>query len=158
MPELAYHLQDFTTLDMKTSAGDATPVAGVRGVTLTANVERDNVFTADDTTRDIGKQREFSVDVNIEYAKFDPEIVKEWLGGDGVSATAWGNNSDPQQFELTFNVDATDQQSGEAIEVTVGEIEFDEMPIFDGSHDDWAMWDLSGTGYALTNFDVTTTA
>jgi len=119
-------------------------------------VERDNLFTADSTTRESGKQREFSVDVEIEYAKFDAEVVKEWLGGDGVGATAWGDNSDPQQFELTFEVDGTDAANGETLEVTVGEIEFSEMPIFDGSHDDFAMWDLSGTGYALSNFDVTT--
>ena len=42
------------------------------------------------------------------------------------------------------------------IEVTVEKIVADEMPIFDGSHDDWATWDWSPTGYALTNFDVIT--
>jgi len=157
MAEEAYHLQDFTTLELSTASGTV-PVAGIRGVTLTGNVERDNLFTADSTERDTGKQREFSVDVNIEYAKFDPSVVKEWLGGDGISGTAWGDNSDPAQFSLTFTVDATDPESGESLEVTVEEIEFDEMPIFDGSYDDWAMWDLSGTGYALSNFDVTTTA
>jgi len=149
----AYHLQDFTTLEMSAN-GTTVPVAGIRGVTLTANVEKDNLFTADSTTRDTGKQREFTVDVSIEYAKFDAELAKEWLGGDGVSGTAWGDNSDPQQFELSFNIDATDPANDDTLEVTVGEIEFDEMPLFDGSYDDFAMWDLSGTGYALTNFDV----
>jgi len=156
MAEAAYHLQDFVTLELSDGT-DTVAAAGVRGVTITANVKRDNLFTADSTTRDTGKQREFSVDVEIEYAKFKSDIVEEWLGGDGVSATAWGDNSDPQQYELTFEVDATDAQNGETLEVTVGEIEFDEMPIFDGSHDDFAMWDLSGTGYALTNATVATT-
>jgi len=157
MAETAYHLQDFVTLNL-TNGTDTVAAAGVRGVTITANVERDNLFTADSTTRDTGKQREFSVDVEIEYAKFSADVVKEFLGGSGVASTGWGDNSDPQQFQLTFEVDGTDAANGETLEVTVGEIEFDEMPIFDGSHDDFAMWDLSGTGYALNNFDVTTTA
>jgi len=149
----AYHLQDFTSLTLDTDDTDAaTNVAGIRGVTVTFNVSIDELFTADSTTVEELKQRELKADVEIEYAKFDPVIVKEWLGGAGTSATAWGDNSDPQEFafELVIESEGTDQ-----LTIEVGQLVFEEMPVFDGSNDDYAEWGLSGTAYDIRNVDET---
>jgi hypothetical protein len=156
MSNEAYHLHDFQTLTLDTDDTDtATPVAGIRGVTVTPNISLDELYTADDTEVEELKQREFKADVEIEYAKFSPEIVKEWLGGAGASATQWGNNSDPQEFSFEFVIDSegTDQ-----LTVELGRLVFEEMPIFDGSNDDFAEWGLSGTAYALRNLDETSGA
>ena len=150
----AYHLRDWQELQL--SGTDDVTVAAVRNVTITANVEIDELWSADKGTVEELKQREFTCDVEIEYARFDSDVVEEWMGGDGTTSTSWADNSDPQEFELTFEVDATD--AGETLEVTVDRIVFDELPIFDGSHDDWATWDLSGTGYELDNVETVSQA
>jgi len=149
----AYHLNDYTSLTLDTDDTDtATNVAGIRGVTVNFGVTIDELFTADDTTVDELKQRELKVPVEIEYAKFDPTIVKEWLGGAGTSATAWADNSDPQEFafEVVLPSEGTDE-----LTVEVGRLVFEEMPVFDGSHDDFAEWGLSGTAYEIRNVDET---
>jgi len=124
-------------------------------VTITPNVSLDELFTADSTEVDSLKQREFKADVEIEYAKFDPTIVKEWLGGEGASATQWSDNSDPQEFAFEFVIpsEGTDELTVEA-----GRLVFEEMPIFDGSNDDFAEWGLSGTAYEIRNVDETSGA
>mgnify|MGYP006441832107 CR=1 FL=1 len=155
MPD-AYHLQDWQTLTLDTDdTATAAPLAGIRGVTIVPNVSLDELFTADSTTVDSLKQREFKADVEIEYAKFDPTIVKEWLGGAGASATSWADNSDPQEFAFNFVIpsEGTDELTVEA-----GRLVFEEMPIFDGSNDDFAEWGLSGTAYEIRNVDETSGA
>ena len=152
----AYHLQDFTTLSLDTDdTATAVPVAGIRGVTVTFNVSIDELFTADSTTVDSLKQRELKADVEIEYAKFDPVLVKEWLGGAGTSASAWGDNSDPQEFKfkLVIPSEGTDE-----LTLEVSRLVFEEMPAFDASNDDFAEWGLSGTAYAIDNVAVTSGA
>ena len=152
----AYHLQDYTSLSLDTDDTDTnTSVAGIRGVTVTPNVSIDELFTADSTEVDSLKQRELKVDVEIEYAKFDPTVVEEWMGGAGTSATSWGDNSDPQEFKFTFEIDS---EGTDVLSLEVGRIVFEEIPVFDGSNDDYAEWGLSGTGYALRQVEETSGA
>jgi len=150
----AYHLRDWQTLTL--SGSEEVTVAAVRGVTITPSVEIDELWSADQGTVEELKQREFTCDVEIEYARFDSDLAEEWMGGDGTTSTSFADNSDPQEFELTFEVDATD--AADVLEITVSRIVFEEMPLFDGSHDDWTTWDLSGTGYELDNVETVSEA
>jgi len=152
----AYHLQDYTTLTLETDdTTTTTPVAGIRGVTITPSVEIDELFTADSTEVDTLKQRELTVDVEIEYAKFDPAIAQEWMGGAGTSATSWGDSSDPQEFALTLVIDS---DGTDELTIEVGRIVFPDLALSDLSDDDFQELGLSGTGYALRQVEETSGA
>jgi len=141
------------TLTATTQGGDATTVAGLRNVEISAGVDMTRFSTADSIFDEDKMQSNFSVDVSIEYAKFDGEIVGEWLGGDGTTATSMTDTSRPQLFKIEGVFES--RGGGKQIDVTVEEIDFEEMPVFSGGEDEYAAWNLEGNGAKLTNFDVT---
>jgi len=147
----AYHLQDVQTLELEADT-ETIEVAGVRGVTITGSWEIDELFTADSGKVEALKQREFTVDVEIENALFDGEVVKEWLGGDGSSSTSVADNSDPATFTLTGEVDSTN--AADTMEITVEQIVFPDLDLWDMDSEDFMERGLSGTGYDISNFDV----
>ena len=55
----AYHLIDFAVLSVTTDSGDTDYVGGVRNVSISGEVEIDELWTADSTEVAELKQREF---------------------------------------------------------------------------------------------------
>lgn len=150
MPE-AYWLDD-ATLDLETDSGEVVPMAGIQDVEIVAAVDIVTLFTADSIKPEAKKQQEFEPDVNIGFSKFDVELAQEWLGGDGPSATAMADTSDPQMF----TIDGTFESVGgdTTFEATVTGITFEEMPLIQASRGEFVQWDLSGQAMDITNFDV----
>lgn len=153
MPGEAYWLDDYTTLSLETDTGTTDYVAGIQGVTVTPSVSIEQLYTADSIKISEQKQHEFSCDVEINYSLWDPEFVKEWLGGDGSSASSLTDTSDPQKF--TFN-GSFDSVSGDtSVSMTVEGITFEEPPAFDASRGEFMETGLSGTGEDITDFTIT---
>lgn len=150
-------LNDFNTLELTTVGGTTDTVAGIRGVTIKAEFgTMEHLYTADSTKRVNAKQAQANVPISIEFAFFDGEFVNEWLGGAGGTDTSLADTSDPQLFELTGNFRNDD--GSQQIDVTVTDIEFENIPIFDASMDEFVVWGLDGNGADITNFDVTAVA
>lgn len=148
-----FSLQDYATLDLvEESADGATPVAGIQDVSIIPSESIETFYTADSTKVADKMSHEKVVQVDIGYSFFDGEVVKEWLGGSGTSATSWEDTSDPQRYEITGTFMSRD--GSQQIDATVTGITFEEMPIFDASRGEYAQWDLSGEGEDITNFDV----
>jgi len=149
-----YWLNDFNTLTLQTVSGTTDTVAGIRGVTLEAEFSTfEHLYTADSTKRVNTKQAQANVPISIEFAFFDGTFVEEWLGGDGGTSTSLSDTSDPELFELTGNFrndDGTKQ-----IDVTVTDITFENIPLFDASMDEFVVWGLDGEGADISNFEVT---
>lgn len=148
MSSEAYFLQDYSTLDLETDEGTptSTPVAGITSVELVANVSINRLFTADSIKVEEQKQTEHLVDVNIGFAKFDPVIVEQWLGGGGgSSANSMADTSDPQKYAIN-TADFVSAGGGTTYSINITGITFESMPLFSASQGEFAQWDLSGTG------------
>jgi len=141
------------TLTVQNDSGTQTPVAGLRNVEIEAGVNMTRFTSADSIFQEDKMQSNFNVDVSIEYAKFDGAIVEEWLGGAGNTATQMEDTSRPQLFTIEGVFE--DRGAANQIDVTVEEIDFENMPIFSGGEDEYAAWNLEGNGAKLTNFEVT---
>lgn len=144
-----FFVNDYETLELTTVDGTDDTVAGIRGVTIEAEYQTlEHLYTADSTKRPTSKQAQFNAPINIEFAFFDGTFAEEWLGGTSVEDT-----TDPTMFELTGdfrNDDGTKQ-----IEITVTDITFENIPLFDGSMDEFVVWGIDGEGADITNFEVT---
>jgi len=155
MPE-AYSLQNFTTLDVTESDGDTSvPVAGIRDVTIIPSFEIEDLYTADSVKRASTLRHSFSVQVEIGYSLWDAAFVRQFLGGAGGSESAMVvDTSEPQLFDLTFEIDS--EGGAETLgPFTVEDIRFEEMPVFDGSEQEYQQTDISGEGADI--IDVSTT-
>ncbi len=119
-------------------------VAGVRQVDITAAYEHQDLYTFDSSFRENVKRYEHDVNVEITYAKFSIEFVQEWLGGEGATATASQDDSDP----MLFNLDRVSPSADGGFERTtaVTDIHFPEFPIDSASYGEFEEWDLSGSG------------
>jgi len=148
-----YWLNDFNTLELTTVGGTTDTVAGIRGVTIEAEYQTlEHLYTADSTKRVNSKQAQANVPVSIEFAFFDGEFVKEWLGGEGATGTSLTDTSDPELFELNGNFrndDGTKQ-----IDVTVTDITFENIPVFDGSMDEFIIWSSCRRSRSVTRLST----
>jgi len=156
MPD-PYHLRDFTTLDIKENDSDTVMgVAGITDVTIVPSVTIDRLMTADSIKAETRKQYDFGVQVDIGYAKFSEnvDLVQQWMAGSGGStSTSMTDTSDPQTFDIDGVFDSVG--GDRTLSVTVADITFEEMPVFDGSQDEFVAWDLSGEGEDLTDVSIT---
>lgn len=153
----AYYLQDYDTLDLETdeSSPTTTPVAGIVDVELVANVSIERLFTADSIKVEEQKQSEFTVDVNIGFAKFDPAIVEQWLGGGGgTSANSMTDTSDPQKYAIN-TADFISAGGGTTYSINLTGLTFESMPLFSASQGEFAQWDLSGTAADVSDASTT---
>lgn len=156
MPEDVWYFDDFTTLDLQDSTGTTVPVAGIQGLTVVPSVSIERLYTADSGKIEAQKQHEYSVDVSIEYAKWDSEaqVVQQWLGGGGNStSTSWADTTDPQAFQISATWDS--ENADRTLDFTVEGITFEEMPLIDGSMGEYLSRDLSGTGEDITDYSMT---
>jgi len=132
-------------------------LAGLKGVTITPGFEMTQYYTADSTLWHVAKQYEHSVAVEIDYAFFNLDVAKQWLGGEGTTAaTATTDTSDPMKYK----VEVVTPSSKDAWERTVAAdtVVFPEMPVVDGSQDEMEEYGLSGTGKEVTNLADTSGA
>jgi len=132
-------------------------LAGLKGITITPSFEINKYYTADSTFRNTAKQYEHDVSVEIEYAFFSLDVAGQWLGGQGTTtATASTDTSDPMRFDIeviTQSADGTWERTA-----AVSNVIFPEMPIVDGSQDEFEEFGLSGSGDEVTNLADTSGA
>ena len=156
MSEDAYFTDNFTTLDLKEADGSTTtPVAGIQGITIIPSVSLEMLYTGDSAKREVVQQHEYSVDVGIEYAKWDQNasVVQQWLAGSGGStATSWTDTNDPQKFSMDLTIDSVG--GDRTLDVTVDSIVFEEMPVIDASNGEYLSRDLSGEGSDISNLSM----
>ena len=125
-------------------------IAGIRGITVTPAYETTELYTADSTFREVVKQYEHNVNVEIDYAFFNVEAAQQWLGGQGTTtATASTDTSDP----MLFNIERVDPSAKGGFERTteVEQVVFPEFPVIDGSQSEFEEYGLSGSGRSITN-------
>lgn len=142
----AYSLQDYTTLDLETSEDTptSTPVAGVQNVEIVPSVSMERLYTGDTIKIEDQLQHEFQVSVSIEYAKFDPVVAEQWLGGEGgTSANSMTDTSKPQKYSLLGEFEGRD---GTTYSIEVSGITFEEMPLISAANGEYAQWSLEGVG------------
>jgi len=158
MSSEAYWLNDYDTLTLETQdqGPAATAVAGIKGITIEAEYQTlEHLYTADSVKKETSKQAQFMAPITIEYALFDGDFQEQWAGGAGASATSITDTSDPQEFKLTGNFRS--ESDGRQLDVVVEEITFSNIPVFDGSQDEYVVWGLEGEGGDITTLEETTT-
>lgn len=157
MATSAYWFDDFTTLDLKIQDGTDIPAAGIQGVTIVPSTNIEHLFTADSIKADTRKQDEFTVDVQIDYSLWDITVLQEWMSGDsspGTPPISQSDTSDPATFKIDGVFNNADASA--ALNATVEDITFEEMPVVDGSRGEFVEWGLEGTGEDLTGVESTT--
>jgi hypothetical protein len=151
----AYWFDDATlTLETDESTPTSIPIAGLQEVEVIPSMSIDRLYTGDSVKIDTQKQHEFSVDVSIGFSKWVVDIAKQWLGGQGSSASSLTDTSDPQKFQLnTF--DPVSVGGGTTINMKITGITFEEMPLFAASRGEYVQWDLSGVGEDVSDYSTT---
>jgi hypothetical protein len=144
---------DDATLTLKTSGGTDIPIAGIQDIEVVPSVSIERLYTGDSIKIDSQQQHEFEVAVDIGFSKWDLDLAKEWLGGDGTSATTLTDTTDPQKYKITSEF--TEVNDGSTYKLEVTGITFEEMPIIAVSRGEFIQWDLSGTGEDVNTLDDT---
>lgn len=130
--------------------------AGVREATVTPAYEHAELYTIDSTFREAVKRYEHNVNVEITYAKFSMEFAQEWLGGEGATATASQDNSDPMKFDLenvTGSVDGGFERT-----TAVADVVIPELPLDSASYGEYEEYSLTGSGRMIENLADTSGA
>lgn len=130
--------------------------AGVREYSVTPAYEHTNLYTIDSTFRDAVKRYEHDVNVEITYAKFSLEFAQEWLGGEGSTATASQDSSDPMKFNL---VNVTPSADGGFERTTeVADVVFPELPLDMISYGEFEEYSITGSGRQVSDLSDTSGA
>jgi len=141
------------TLSVQNAADTTVPIAGIQEVSIVPAYEHEELYTMDSSFRDTVKRYEHNVNVEITYAKFSVDAAQEWLGGEGATATASQDDSDPALFsieDVTPSADGTFERTA-----VVENVVFPEFPVVEGSYGEYEEWDLSGSGRQLSDFSDT---
>ena len=149
MTEKAY-FGDSMTLSVDDPDAGAVPVAGLQSVSVSLSAEHVELFTADSIKREAVKKRELSIPVEIEYAKFDETFAQWWMGVSSASATI-EDTSDVALFSIDGELTSSDGAT--TLEVSVDDVYFEEMPIWESEEGEFVSQNLSGTGKDVSNFD-----
>jgi len=131
-------------LTIEDPADDSEILAGgVREYSITPAYEHTNLYTFDSTFRDAVKRYEHDVNVELTYAKFSVEFAQEWLGGEGATATASQDSSDP----MKFNLDSVTPSSDNTFERTtvVEDVVFPEFPLDQANYGEFEEYSLTGS-------------
>jgi hypothetical protein len=144
---------DDATLTLKTSSGTDVPIAGIQDIEVVPSVSIERLYTGDSIKIDSQQQHEFEVAVDIGFSKWDLDLAKEWLGGDGTSTTTLTDTTDPQKYKITSEF--TEVNDGSTYKLEVTGITFEEMPIIAVSRGEFIQWDLSGIGEDVNTLDNT---
>lgn len=130
--------------------------AGVREVSITPAYEHTELYTIDSDFREAVKRYEHNVNVEITYAKFSLEFAQEWLGGEGATATASQDGSDPMKFDLqnvTPSADGGFERTTEVTDVVIPELPFDSA-----TYGEFEEYSLTGSGRTVGNIADTSGA
>jgi hypothetical protein len=130
--------------------------AGVREVTITPAYEHTELYTIDSAFRDAVKRYEHNVNVEITYAKFSLEFAQEWLGGEGATATASQDDSDPMKFNLENVTPSADGGFERTTEVT--DVVIPELPLDSATYGEFEEYSLTGSGRTVGNLADTSGA
>jgi len=130
--------------------------AGVREVTITPAYEHTELYTIDSSFRDAVKRYEHNVNVEITYAKFSLEFAQEWLGGDGATATASQDDSDPMKFNLENVTPSADGGFERTTQVT--DVVIPELPLDSATYGEFEEYSLTGSGRTVGNLEDTSGA
>lgn len=125
--------------------------AGVREATITPAYEHAELYTIDSTFREDVKRYEHNVNVEITYAKFSLEFAQEWLGGEGATATASQDNSDPMKFNLENVTQSSDGTFERTTAVT--DVVIPELPLDSASYGEYEEYSLTGSGRTVGNLE-----
>ena len=130
--------------------------AGVREVTITPAYEHTELYTIDSSFRDAVKRYEHNVNVEITYAKFSLEFAQEWLGGDGATATASQDDSDPMKFNLENVTPSADGGFERTTQVT--DVVIPELPLDSATYGEFEEYSLTGSGRTVGDLSDTSGA
>lgn len=130
--------------------------AGVREVSITPAYEHSELYTIDSDFRETVKRYEHNVNVEITYAKFSIEFAQEWLGGEGATATASQDGSDPMKFDLENVTPSADGGFERTTQVT--DVVFPELPLDSATYGEYEEYDLTGSGRTIGNLADTSGA
>jgi len=142
---------DDATLDLETSGDTTVPIAGIQDIEVVPSVSIERLYTGDSIKIDSQQQHEFEVAVDIGFSKWDLDLAKEWLGGDGTATTTLTDTTDPQKYKITSEF--TEVNDGSTYKIEVTGITFEEMPIIAVSRGEFIQWDLSGIGEDVNTLD-----
>lgn len=138
-------------LTIQNEAAEDVPIAGIREVTITPAYEHQELYTMDSVFREDVKRYEHDVNVEITYAKFSIDLVQEWLGGEGATATASQDSSDP----TLFAVEDVTQAEGQIERTTaVSDVIIPEFPVVEGTYGEFEEYGLTGTGKDVSVTDT----
>lgn len=143
-------------LSVTNSAATSVPLAGIREVTITPAYEHTELYTIDSTFREDVKRYEHDVNVEITYANFSLDLAQEWLGGEGQTATASQDSSDPTLFQIEDVHTSSD--GGFERTVAVDDVVFPEFPVIDASYGEFEEYGLTGSGKQISDLSDTSGA
>jgi len=131
-------------------------VGGIREYSVTPAYEHANLYTIDSAFRETVKRFEHDVNVEITYANFSVEFAQEWLGGEGATATASQDDTDPMLFNIESVTPSEDGGFERTTEVT--DVVFPEFPFDQVSYGEFEEYSLTGTGRTIGNLEDTSGA
>jgi len=144
-------------LTVEDPAGDSEILAGgVREYSITPVYEHTNLYTIDSAFRESVKRYEHDVNVEITYAKFSVEFAQEWLGGEGATATASQDDSDPMKFNLQSVTPSED--GGFERTTKVVDVVFPEFPLDQVNYGEFEEYSLTGSGRKVDQLEDTSGA
>jgi len=143
-------------LSVQNSSATDVPIAGIREVSIMPADEITELYTIDSNFREDVKRYEHNVNVEITYANFSLDFAQEWLGGEGSTATASQDSSDPALF--TIEDVHTSADGGFERTVTVDDVIIPEFPAVDATYGEFEEYGISGSGKKLSQLADTSGA
>jgi len=137
-----------------TAPDDSTdiPAAGIRGITITPTAEHVELYTADSILWEAVKRRQAAVDIELEYLKWNKDLV-EWYLGDGTAvAQSFNDTSDVGFFEIETTI--TNEGGGDTIKAVLSDVHFpDGIPLFDFQEGEWLARSVSARAKDIDTTD-----
>jgi hypothetical protein len=151
MPEENWFGDSMTvTIDTEDSTPVNIPVGSLKQVQVTVSADHVELTSADTILREDVAKRNLNVSVLAGVAAFDSTMVKEWLGGDGSSATSPADDNTVATFEVAG---AITSPGGTTLTATVEGVYFPSLPVIDATEGQWVTHNLDGDGKTVTIAD-----
>ena len=156
MPDVAYHLQNTTTLDWEIESTTYS-VAAVQDVTVSMSSSIVELESGDSVFREAHYHEGVRFPVSITQARFDHDLITEIFGSpDADNDNVIEDRSQIPPLQLSGTFEAGERGSDRSISITVEDIPWPEdMPLFDLSTGEYGTWDIESDGATLSTFDVT---
>jgi hypothetical protein len=135
------------TVETEDSSPVSVPVGSFKQVTISAEADHVELYSADTIEREQVNKRAFKVNVNAGVAAFDNTFIEEWLGGDGPSSTSLTDDNSVATFDLEGSITSA---AGTTYTATVTGLYFPTLPIMDAQEGAWVQHNYQGTGSAVS--------